>query len=118
MTGRETVAAILEKQGISNTDFAGRLGVSPQTAWNRLHSRKAKDVTIVLLADMLKLLGYKIMVVPTKTRCPEDGFEVDGKETIAPDASGPDIPKEIKERVDGLSAEERETVLRMLGYIK
>lgn len=92
MKGREVVKQILDNQGVGITDYAARLGISKQTAWNRVNSSNVKDIPLSLLADMLQVLDYKIMVVPRKTRCPEDGFEVDGKASAPKPEKKPAAP--------------------------
>lgn len=78
MTGREVVKKIVEENSMSNAAFAKRCGVSGAAMWDRLNSTKVKDIPLSLLNDMLRVLDYKIVVVPANTKVPVGGYYVDG----------------------------------------
>ena len=66
MTGREIVKSIMEKQGISNADMAKRLNITNAAMWDRVNSPKVKDIPLSILSDMLRVMDYKIQIVPVK----------------------------------------------------
>jgi hypothetical protein len=78
MTGREVVKKIVEENGMSNAAFAKRCGVSGAAMWDRLNNIKVKDIPLSLLNDMLRVLDYKILVVPANAKVPAGGYYVDG----------------------------------------
>ena len=77
MKGREIIKAVMEKQGESNADLASKLSISPAALWDRLNSKKVKDIPVSLLQEMLRAMNYKVIVVPRSTRLPIDGYEVE-----------------------------------------
>ena len=66
MTGREIVKSIMEKQGVSNADMAKRLNITNAAMWDRINSPKVKDIPLSILSDMLRVMDYKIQIVPVK----------------------------------------------------
>ena len=76
MTGRDIIKAIMDRQGVSITDMAARLNVTMQTAWERLNGKRASDLRVSNLADMARLLGYKVVVMPRDAKMPADSYEV------------------------------------------
>ena len=77
MTGREIINAIMDKVGVSNATLAHRLGVKPTAMWDRLNSKKIKDIPLATLDEMVRALDYKILIVPSSCNCHKDGFEVE-----------------------------------------
>lgn len=77
MTGKEIVKSIMEKQSVSNAEIAHRLSVKPTAMWDRLNNNKTKDLNVSLLSSMVRVLGYKIQIVPINKQLPDGGFEVE-----------------------------------------
>ena len=77
MKGREIIKAIMDKQGESNADLAAKLNISQAALWDRLNSKKVKDIPVSLLQEMLRVMNYKVIIVPRSTRLPSDGYEVE-----------------------------------------
>ena len=77
MKGREIIKAVMERKGKTNADLAANLEITPAALWDRLNSKKVKDIPVSLLQDMLRAMDYKVVVVPRTTRLPIDGYEVD-----------------------------------------
>ena len=78
MTSKEIVKEIMKKQDKKNAEFADMLNISPNALWDRLNNtRNAKDLSVSKLNDMLRLLGYKILIVPRDTKVTEDSYKVD-----------------------------------------
>lgn len=76
MTGREIIKHIMEEQGVTNYNMAGKLGISQQALWDRLNNKKVKDIPTSLLSEMLNMLDYKVIIVPRETRLPMKGYEI------------------------------------------
>lgn len=76
MTGKEIVKKIMESQSVSNADLAHKLSVKPTAMWDRLNNNKIKDLNVALLSSMVRVLGYKIQIVPNNKQLPEGGYEV------------------------------------------
>lgn len=77
MNGREIVKAIMNAQNMTNADMAFELKISQAALWDRLNTKKLKDIPLSLLSDMLRVLKYKVVIVPRSTRLPEGGYEVE-----------------------------------------
>ncbi len=77
MKGRDIILAIMEDKGVTNAQMASRLNLSRQASWDRLHTKKTKDIPASTLTEMLRAMDYKLIVVPQETRTPVDGYEVD-----------------------------------------
>lgn len=77
MKAREIVKTIMETLDVSNAAMAGRLSITPAALWDRLNTKKVKDIPVSTLNEMLKVLDYKIVIVPRETRVPTNGYTVD-----------------------------------------
>lgn len=77
MTSKEIVNDLMQKQGITNAEMAAKLDVSQAALWERLNPKKTNNMTVKKLNEMLRMLDYKIVVVPRKNRLPEGGYEVE-----------------------------------------
>ena len=78
MRGREVIKRIMEAKGVTNADIAKRLNLTNAAVWERLNNKNVKDIPVSLLSEMLRVLDYKILVVPASARIPEKGYVVDG----------------------------------------
>lgn len=86
MNSKEIVKAIMEKQNVSNATLAGRLKIAPVTLWDRLYGKKAKDLSIPILIDILSVLDYKVVIVPKDKRIQAEEYAV----TVQPKYNGAD----------------------------
>ena len=77
MTGREIIKQIMEEQGVSNAELAAKLNITQAALWDRLNNKKVKDIPLSLMSEMLRMLDYKIQIVPRETRTPEKGYKVE-----------------------------------------
>lgn len=77
MKAREIIKFIMEKQDVSNACMADRLNITQSALWDRLNTKKAKDIPVSLLSEMLRSLDYKVVIVPRSSRVPADGYEVE-----------------------------------------
>lgn len=77
MTSKEIVNNLMQAQGVTNAGMAAKLNLTQATLWDRLNPKKTNNMTIKKFNEMLKMLDYKIVAVPRKTRLPEGGFEVE-----------------------------------------
>lgn len=74
MNAMEAVKEIMKIREIRPAVLAGRLGVKANVLSERFTQ---KNVSVNKLSEMLRLLDYKIILVPRETRVPEGGFEVE-----------------------------------------
>ena len=76
MKGREIVKTIMEKTDVSNAQLAHRLGTSLATMWDRVNSKKVKDIPLSTLNEMLRALGFKVLIVPANRQVDSDEYLV------------------------------------------
>lgn len=85
MNGRAIIRTVMEKNNVTNATLANRLGISQAALWDRIDTqprpnKPRKDIPVSLLSDMLQVMDYKVIVVPSNTRVPKDGYVVGNKE--------------------------------------
>lgn len=76
MKGREIVKTIMDKTGISNAQLAHRLDITIPTMWDRINSKKVKDIPLSTLNEMVRALDYKIVIVPASKQVKDDEYLV------------------------------------------
>ena len=77
MKARELVKVVMEKKDVNNACMADHLNIKQSALWDRLNTKKAKDIPVSLLSEMLRVLDYKVVLVPRSSRVPSDGYEVE-----------------------------------------
>lgn len=82
MNGREIIKDILTNKGITNSTYARELSITSAALWDRLDTqprkgKARKDIPVSLLADMVDVLGYKLVVIPKEEDVAESWYEVD-----------------------------------------
>ena len=60
----ELVRKIIEEQGIPQAEVAEKMGIKPQTLWDRIGSKKTSSMSVSKLSEILTALGYEIVVMP------------------------------------------------------
>lgn len=76
MRGRDIMKAIMKQEEIENAELAKKLEVSNAAIWERLNNKNVKDIPVSLMNEMVRAMGYKVIVVPIDCRMPEKGHEV------------------------------------------
>lgn len=74
MNGREIVKEIMEREGKTNAEVADMLNITQAAMWDRLNNKKVKDISLSTLSEMLRVLGYKVAIVPRTHRLPDGGY--------------------------------------------
>lgn len=74
MTTREALKTIMEKRGVGTNKLADRMGKPPRFISDRIRS---KNITILHLNELLRMLDYKIVLVPRETTEKEDWVRVE-----------------------------------------
>lgn len=80
MKARDIVKEIMIRKELGNAEFARVLNITPAALWDRLNTKKAKDIPVSTMNEMLAALGYKIAIVPEDTPILDNGFIVGEKE--------------------------------------
>lgn len=70
----DAVREVMKIKEVGVNQMADRLGKSPRLVSERLSQQ---NISITKLNEMLKVMDYKILIVPRDTRIPSDGFEIE-----------------------------------------
>lgn len=80
MTAKGIIRAIMGARGVTNAELASRLGISSQAAWDRVNGKdkngKEKDLTMGLMGETVRVMDYKVVVMPRGAKTPADSYEV------------------------------------------
>ena len=74
MIATEALRTIMKSKDVRHTTLASRLNIKSNVLSERFAQ---KNVSVAKLNEMLRVLDYKIVLVPRETRLPEGGFEVE-----------------------------------------
>lgn len=74
MKTSEAVREVMKDKGIGVNQMADRLDKSPRLVSERLSQ---ENISITKLREMLRVLDYKIAILPRDTKLPEDAFEIE-----------------------------------------
>ena len=74
MKANEIIREVMKLKEVKPTMLASRLNIKKNVLSERL---RQKNISIDKMNEMLRVLDYKIVIVPRETRVPENGFEVD-----------------------------------------
>lgn len=74
MKAKEIIRKIMESKEVRPSELASRIGVSRATLNNRINQ---DNISIDKLIDVLRVMDYKIIIVPRSAKLPKDSFEVE-----------------------------------------
>lgn len=74
MKSREIAFKLFSESGLTNSEYARRLGLTRAAMWDRINTTKAKDMTVSVFADTVSALGYSVVVMKNP---PEGAYIVD-----------------------------------------
>lgn len=74
MTTREALKTIMEKKGVGTNKLADRMNKPPRFVSDRLRST---NIGIQGLNELLRMLDYKIVLVPRETTEKEDWMRIE-----------------------------------------
>lgn len=64
MNAKEIVIKLMEEQNKTNAEMADIIGISKAAMWDRLKSPKTNNLTVKKLNEMLRALGYEVVIMP------------------------------------------------------
>lgn len=73
MKSTEIIKNIVKIKNITQTELAFRLGIERRVLYERLTQ---SNISVNKMDEMLKILGYKIVVMPYNVKPKEDWYEV------------------------------------------
>ena len=117
MNGREIIKDIMTKLNISNSTLANRLGITQAALWDRIDTqprtgKPRKDIPVSLLSEMVQVMDYKVVVIPSTARVPKDGYvigEGNNSSEIDLDALLSDTEEQVDEPTLTHTEESKET---------
>ena len=74
MLAMEAVREIMRIKDVRPAELYNKLGIASNAFCNRM---QRKNVSTAVLNEMVKSLGYKLVLVPDWTTVPEDSFTLD-----------------------------------------
>ena len=70
----EAVRSIMKEKGVGTNALAARLNKKQNVISERLGQ---ENISVSKLNEMLRVLDYKVVLVPRESRVPEGGYEVE-----------------------------------------
>lgn len=64
MNARQIIKEIMMNKEITNADMAHRLSITQAALWDRLNTKKTKDIPVSTLCEMLAVMDYDVVIVP------------------------------------------------------
>lgn len=64
MNAKEIVIKLMADQNKTNAEMADLLAITQAAMWDRLKSPKTNNLTVKKLNEMLRALGYELVVMP------------------------------------------------------
>ena len=74
MKASKAIREIMKNQGVGINRMADRLNKPARLVSDRLSQ---DNISVAKLDELLRVLDYKILMVPRETRIPEGGFEIE-----------------------------------------
>lgn len=74
MLTMEAVKEVMKIKGIRPAALCDRLKIKSNVLSERF---KQKNVSVEKLNEMLRVMDYKVVIVPREAKVPENGFEVE-----------------------------------------
>lgn len=74
MKTTEAVREVMKRQEVGVNALAAKLDSPPRRISERLSQ---ENISISKLREMLRILDYKVVIVPRTTRLPEGGIEIE-----------------------------------------
>lgn len=74
MIAMEAVREIMKLKGVRPSVLCDRLDIKSNVLSERF---KLKNISVAKLDEMIRTMDYKVLVVPSETRIPDGGFEIE-----------------------------------------
>ena len=74
MIPMEVIRKIMQIKSVNGSTLASRLSIKQSTLSQRFTQ---KNISIDKMNEMLRVMDYKMIVVPRQTRLPDGGFELE-----------------------------------------
>ena len=85
MLAKQIIRKIMDDKGIGMVKMADMLGYAyPMKVTNRLETVKSRNISTDKLDEMVRALGYKVIVVPEHVELKDGWYEVNDSRETAP----------------------------------
>ena len=74
MKATDAVREIMKEKGISLGQMANTLDTSVRLVSDRL---RMQNISLSKLRELLRVIDYKVVIVPRTTRIPDGGYEIE-----------------------------------------
>jgi hypothetical protein len=74
MIAMDAVKEVMKRKDVRPAVLCDRLGIKSNVLSERF---KQKNVSVAKLNEMLRLMDYKVVIVPRETRIPDGSYEVE-----------------------------------------
>ena len=64
MNAKEVVKKLIEEKGTTQADVAAAMNITQAALWDRINSKKTTSLTVKKLNEILRALGYEIVIMP------------------------------------------------------
>lgn len=84
MLSKDIIRSLMDNKGLGMTQFAKMLGFAyPQKVTDRIGFHNGKSIRTDILDEMVRALGYKVIVVPESVKLKDGWYEVDDSKVKA-----------------------------------
>lgn len=82
MLVKKAIRAIMDRKGIGLNALAHMMGKNSQFVSDKLNPAKGLNMSTDKLDEMIRTMGYKIVLVPEDVEIQDGWFEVDDSRTV------------------------------------
>lgn len=82
MLVKKAIRAIMDRNGIGLNALARMLGKNSQFVSDKLNPAKGLNMSTDKLDEMIRVMGYKIVLMPADERMKDGWFEVDDSRVV------------------------------------
>ena len=77
MNAKTVVRDIMAKKGVGTNALADMIGKPARLVSDRLSMDKSDNISVGKLEEMLRVMGYKIVIMPREERMDSEWYKVD-----------------------------------------
>ena len=82
MLVKKAIRAIMDRKGIGLNALAHRLGKNSQFVSDKLNPAKGLNMSTDKLDELIRAMGYKIVLVPEETKLKDGWYEVEDSREV------------------------------------
>ena len=82
MLVKKAIRAIMDRNGIGLNALAHRLGKNSQFVSDKLNPAKGLNMSTDKLDELIRAMGYKIVLVPEETKLKDGWYEVEDSREV------------------------------------